>query len=154
MRKERFEKKLGKLKMTITEMTIDNYDEVMSLWKNSDGVGLDKDTDTKPRTSLYLQRNPGLSFVALDKKRIVAAVLCGHDGRRGYMHHLAVSRDYQKTGIGRALVERVLGKLRQIGIRKCNIHVFDSNEKAKDFYKSLGWEERDNLKVTSKSITF
>lgn len=139
--------------MEIRELRIENIEEVFSLWETSDGVGLDSDTDTKERIWIYLQRNPGLSFAAFEKGKVIGAVLCGHDGRRGYLHHLTVAEAYRNKGIGSALLDKVISKLRTLGIRKCNIFVFADNTSGQEFWKRCGWTERADLKVLSKSIT-
>jgi putative acetyltransferase len=138
--------------MEITELTIKNCEEVISLWQNTEGVGLDKDVDTKERIGIYLQRNPGLSFAAFEKGKIIGAVLCGHDGRRGYLHHLTVAEAHRNKGIGNALVDKVISKLRMLGIRKCNIFVFANNPGGQEFWKKNDWVERTDLKVMSKDI--
>jgi ribosomal protein S18 acetylase RimI-like enzyme len=88
--------------------------------------------------------------VARHKVRIVGAVLCGHDGRRGYLHHLAVAPAHRHNGIGRALVEACLAKLGHIGIQKCNIFLFSDNEPGEAFWKHIGWNGRGDLKVLQK----
>ncbi len=139
--------------MEIIELTIENCEEVLSLWQRTEGLGLDKDSDTKERIWIYLQRNPGLSFAAFEKGKIIGAVLCGHDGRRGYLHHLTVAEAYRNKGLGKALVEKVISKLRMLGIRKCNIFVFANNVAGQEFWKRSGWVERTDLKIMSKIIT-
>lgn len=139
--------------MEIKEMSVKELEAVISLWQSSPGVGLDKDVDTKERIGIYLQRNPGLSFAAFEKGKVIGAVLCGHDGRRGYLHHLTVAEAYRNKGIGTALVDRVISKLRMLGIRKCNIFVFANNPAGQEFWKRNGWVERTDLKVMSKMIT-
>ena len=131
------------------EMTIRDYDEVSALWRNTVGVGLD-DADTRETMAEYLVRNPGLSFVARDGGAIVGAVLCGHDGRRGYLHHLAVADSRRRRGIGSALVERCISGLRAIGIRKCNIIVFAGNSEGQRFWQAAGWIERSDLTFMQK----
>ncbi|MDD5064567.1 MAG: GNAT family N-acetyltransferase [Phycisphaerae bacterium] len=138
--------------MEIRELTIKNYEEVLTLWESSKGVGLDSDTDTKERIEIYLQRNPGLSFAAFEKGKIIGAVLCGHDGRRGYLHHLTIAEAHRNKGIGAALADKVISKLRTIGIRKCNIFVFADNAGGQAFWKRNGWVERTDLKVMTKDI--
>jgi GNAT superfamily N-acetyltransferase len=138
--------------MEITELTIKNCEEVLTLWESSEGVGLDKDTDTKERIEIYLQRNPGLSFTAFEKGKLIGTVLCGQDGRHGYLHHLIVAKAHRNKGIGTALVEKVISKLRMLGIRKCNIFVFADNLAGDEFWKKNGWVERINLKVMSRDI--
>ncbi|MGD9110016.1 MAG: GNAT family N-acetyltransferase, partial [Phycisphaerales bacterium] len=79
-------------------------------------------------------------------------VLCGHDGRRGYINHLAVAKDFRERGIGTALEKRVIGRLQNIGIRKCNGFVLEDNHNALEFWKSIGWSHRKDLSIISKNI--
>jgi len=79
----------------------------------------------------------------------VGAVLGGHDGRRGYLHHLAVARKYRKKGIGHALVERVLVQMHSLGISKCHVFVFQKNISGQWFWQSIGWKARPELLVIS-----
>ena len=134
----------------IRPMTADDYDEVAALWQSTEGIGLDEHVDTREGIAAYLARHPGLSFVALQEGRIVGAALCGHDGRRGYLHHLAVVPTCRRQGIGRALVEACLFALASAGIPKCNIFLLADNELGKAFWKHNGWNERDDLKVLQK----
>jgi ribosomal protein S18 acetylase RimI-like enzyme len=123
----------------IREMTIDDYEEVAALWKATDGVWFDED-DEVGKLDAYLRRNPGLSFVARCEGRVVATVQCGHDARRGYLHHLAVAPNYRRQGLGAALVERSLARLAELGIPQCNINVLGDNQAGLKFWESTGWE--------------
>ena len=125
-------------------MTIEDYDEVMQLLTATNGVRL-CDADSHGATARYLERNPGLSFVALVDGAIVGCVMCGHDGRRGYLQHLAVSSHYRRRGIGSALVEASLAKLQSIGILKTHIDVLVENQQAHDFWRGSGWRKRDDI---------
>ena len=137
------------MSMVIREMTIRDYDEVAGLWQNSQGVGL-SDSDSREGVARFLERNPGLSFVARDGEHLVGVVLCGHDGRRGYIHHLAVSKSHRRQGLGRALVQRCLSALGRDGIGKCHIFVFAANGDAVTFWKNVGWTERVELIMMSQ----
>jgi len=75
----------------IRNMWLDDYESVYRLWSTSEGMSLDED-DNRDGIALYLRRNPKSCFVALDGKEIIGAVLCGHEGRRGILRHLAVRR--------------------------------------------------------------
>lgn len=118
----------------------------MALWRRTEGVGLNE-SDTRPAIAAYLRRNPRFSFVAEKDGRIVGAVLCGHDGRRGYLHHLAVARQHRRRGIGRQLVTACLAKLRKAGIQKCNIFIFADNAAGMKFWAHTGWKLRTELRV-------
>ena len=72
---------------------IKDYDAVFALWRRSEGVGLNE-SDTRAAIASFLRRNPRHSFIAEKQGRIIGAVLCGHDGRRGYLHHLAVASGF------------------------------------------------------------
>lgn len=125
---------------------IGDYDEVLKLWQRAEGVGLNE-SDTRPAIALFLRRNPGLSFVAVRQGKIIGAVLCGHDGRRGYLHHLAVAKRYRQQGVGRCLVEACLAKLRVADIHKCNIFVYAGHAPGMSFWKHNGWKLRTDLRV-------
>jgi putative acetyltransferase len=137
----------------IREMHIDEYEAVIALWKASEGIGLSS-ADARPAIAGYLERNPGSSFCAWETNgasppRLVGAVLCGHDGRRGYLHHLAVDRTCRRQGIGNALVERCMAALRQNGITRCHIFVFNSNPDGIAFWERCGWFKRPDLGLMS-----
>lgn len=138
------------MKHRIRKMTTRDYDAVVCLWRGIAGVGLDDDSDSRSGITRYLKRNPGLSFVAVAQGAIVGAVLSGHDGRRGYLHHLAVAATHRKLGIGKALTLRCLRALETQGVPKCNIFLFRSNSKGRAFWKHNGWNLRRDLSVLQK----
>jgi putative acetyltransferase len=135
----------------IESMTIQDYDEVYDLWKNSEGLGL-SDADSRDGIANFLERNPELSFIAREGGRLVGAALCGHDGRRGYIHHLAVAKSHRRQGIGRSLVGRCMFALMRIGIPKCHLFVFGDNEEAIEFWQKVGWTERIELMMMSQQL--
>ena len=137
--------------VTILPFTMADYDEVFALWQSSPGVGL-SDVDSREGIAAYLARNPGLSFVARVSERLVGAVLCGTDGRRGYMHHLAVASPYRRQGIGEILVERCLSGLRAQGYQKCHIFVYGGNAEGQAFWERVGWKLRTDLVIMSKDL--
>jgi N-acetylglutamate synthase len=137
------------MKAAIHTFTIDDYDEVLALWQATPGVGL-SDADSRANIAAYLARNPGLSFVARAEGRLVGAVLCGTDGRRGYLHHLAVHPDFRRLGIGQELAERCLAGLKAQGIHKCHLFVFAGNDSGRAFWERTGWKQRDDLVIMSK----
>ena len=132
-------------------MTIADYDAVVRLWEATEGVGLNESDRPAPIAS-FLARNPGLSQVTLDGDTIVGAVLCGHDGRRGYLHHLAVARTHRKRGLGKALVESCLADLARLGIPKCNIFLFADNTAGGVFWEHHGWAKRPDLLVMQNGV--
>ena len=134
--------------ITLHPMTMADYEDAMALWRRTEGMGL-RPADAPQHIARFLERNPGLSFVARDGDALVGTGLCGHDGRRGYLHHLAVDRAYRGRGVGRALVERILDALRAIGINKCHLFVIKENQAAIDFWRHIGWELRQDIVIMS-----
>jgi ribosomal protein S18 acetylase RimI-like enzyme len=120
----------------------------VALWKASDGIGLSS-ADSRDAISKYLARNPAMSFAAYDGAGLAGTVLCGHDGRRGYVHHLAVAAPYRRKGIGLRLVKASLAALRAEGIEKCHLFVFRENAAAQAFWTKVKWTERTDLVIFS-----
>jgi putative acetyltransferase len=135
----------------IRDMKLSDYEEMFELWKNCEGIGISR-ADSLEGVQRFLERNPGLSFVVTDGEKIVATILAGHDGRRGYLHHVAVDSNYRRRGIGEALVEKSLNVLHNLGIQKCHLFVVEHNEAALRFWKITGWVEREELVMFSKDI--
>lgn len=132
----------------IREMTLDDYDGVMGLMRVTPGVSV-READSREATEAYLKRNPGLSFVAERGGAIVGCVMCGHDGRRGYLQHLVVRETERRMGVGSCLVGRCIDGLEGLGIKKTHIHVFRSNDLANGYWGGKGWERRDDIYVYS-----
>ena len=65
-------------------MTIEDYEDIITLFKTTPGITV-READSKEATRRYLERNPGLSYVATDRNSIIGTVMCRHDGRRGYL---------------------------------------------------------------------
>ena len=130
----------------VRHFRIEDFNAVIALWRRTEGVGLNE-SDTRRAIAAYLRRNPNLSFVAEKDGRIIGAVLCGHDGRRGYLHHLAVSKRHRFRGTGRQLVNACLAKLRKAGIQKCNIFIFANNAEGMKFWTHTGWSLRTELRL-------
>jgi putative acetyltransferase len=135
----------------IREMQIEDYDQVYALWRSTEGIGLSL-ADSRDHIARYLASNPGMSFCAWEGVALAGAVLCGHDSRRGYLHHLAVSRPYRGAGIGRSLVHRCLAALQDAGITKCHLFVFQDNREAIAFWQHNGWALRTDLYIMSKNL--
>ncbi|HEV2970460.1 MAG TPA: GNAT family N-acetyltransferase [Pirellulales bacterium] len=137
------------MSVEILPMTADDLDAAIALWRSTDGVGM-AESDEPEHLQLFLKRNPGLSLVARNGPRLVGTVLCGQDGRRGFLYHLAVIPEYRKRGLGRSMVEHCLAALAALGVLKCNILLYVHNEAGERFWKSGGWAERADLKLMQR----
>lgn len=138
------------MNVTIREMTGDDYDQVIAFWTGTPGVGLGE-SDSREAMERFLKRNPGMSLVAEESDVLVGAVLCGHDGRRGYLHHLAVASTHRRHGLGRELVQVCLKKLRGEGIPRCNVFLFAQNADGHQFWKAAGYKDRHDLLLMQRA---
>ena len=139
------------MQVQITEFTMKDYQKAIALWESSEGIGLSA-ADSKVSMKAYLKRNTGMSFVARCNNEIIGAVLCGHDGRRGYLYHLAVRADFRNEGTGRSLVEKCIAALQAAGIQKCHLFIFGSNRDGIRFWEKIGWTRRKDIGVVSREI--
>jgi N-acetylglutamate synthase len=128
--------------IVMREFEVGDYEAAVQLWKEAKGVEI-AEGDGKEDVARFLERNAGLSRVAIAQGRVVAVALCGHDGRRGHIYHLAVEKDYQRRGLGKLLVDECLSALRRAGIQRAIILVASDNECARSFWRRAGWEELD-----------
>ena len=125
-------------------MDIGDYDAVVKLWRSSNGISL-READSREGILRYLTRNPGLSFVAEKDNEIIGTIMAGHDGRRGYVQHLAVCDMLRGQGIAGCLVELCLQALKQHGISKSHIHVLKRNHQGRQFWARRGWFKREEV---------
>jgi putative acetyltransferase len=100
----------------------------------------------------FLARNPGLSAVATTARELVGAILCGHDGRRGGIHHLAVAPAYRRRGVGSDLLEYCVSRLREADIPRCNLFLYDDNEVGRRFWERHGWQAVSTWKTWQKRL--
>lgn len=123
------------------------------MWQNTPNMGLRSLDDSKEGISLFLKRNPTTNFVAYDDDKLIGTILCGHDGRRGYIYHTVVLPEYRRQGIATNLVDMAVKALQEEGITRVCLNVMETNEQGKKFWIDRGWEKKDFLGFYSKAIT-
>lgn len=134
-------------------MTAEDYPQLFRLWENTPGMGLRSLDDSREGIERFLKRNPGTSFAAYEDGKMSGAILCGNDGRRGYIYHTAVLPEYRGRGIASALVEAAVAALKEEGITRVCLNVMETNTQGKEFWVKHGWEKKDFLGFYSRSIT-
>lgn len=137
-------------KPEIRPLAPDDFDAVLALWKSTEGLG-NGPGDSVEALGRFVERNRGLSLVATDGE-IVGALLCGHDGRRGLIYHLAVAPDFRRQNLAREMVRSCLSALKAHGIERCLILVQAGNEAALEFWKAAGCRMRPDLVPLSIDI--
>ncbi len=129
----------------IRAMTLNDYENVHALWMRIKGFSIRSIDDSQEGVERFLKRNPGISVVAEEDGRIVGAILCGHDGRRGCLYHVCVDPDYRLKGIGKSMVVFVMEALRKEKINKVSLIAFTKNDIGNAFWKEIGWTKREDL---------
>ncbi len=133
-------------------LTIDDYDEIYSLWNSIEGMGLRSLDDSRSGIDKFLRRNPTTCFAAEESGEIVGCILCGHDGRRGFIYHTCVHPDFRGRGIGSEMVRLACNALRAEGINKCALVCYSSNKTGNGFWNAKHWEKREDLNYYNLSL--
>lgn len=128
----------------IQPMRLEDHADFIDMMARTPGVVL-RTADGFAATERYLERNPGMSFVArLDgEPGIVGCAMSGHDGRRGYLQHVMVDPEHRHLGLGKSLVEHCLAALLEAGIEKVHLDTLADNHQAHRFWEHLGWSNRN-----------
>ena len=136
----------------IEKMQIKDYPEIISLWKNTAGVGLSGNDDSKKSIGILLNKNPNTCFVAKFNNEIIGTIMAGNDGRRGHIYHLMVKPEHRRNGIGKELLEKTEKNLKKSGIRKLFLVVFKNNKNGNLFWEETGYKIRKDLNYRDKRI--
>ncbi|WP_207953354.1 GNAT family N-acetyltransferase [Paenibacillus agricola] len=126
-------------------MEIQHYERVAKLWSKAMGTAVSLEFDSWERIAAYLKRNPNMSTVAMVNDEVVGTVLCGHDGRRGTLYHVAVSEEHRCKGVARQMVERSLSCLKQEGIDTAVLFAHIENVNAVEHWRRSGWPSYPNV---------
>ena len=136
--------------MKIRSYQLKDQKSVISLWER---CNLTRPwNDPQKDISRKLEVNPELFLVGTIGDKIVASIMVGYEGHRGWINYLAVDPDYQQKGYGRLLMEMAEYKLDELGCPKINLQIRKDNLQAIEFYKALGYLVDDTLSL-GKRIT-
>lgn len=130
---------------TIRTMTIEDYEGVYALWMSIKGFAIRSIDDSKEGVARFLLRNPDTSVVAVEDGRIIGAILCGHDGRRGCLYHVCVRQECRMRGVGKAMVVYCMEMLKAEQISKVSLIAFTANDVGNAFWRRIGWTKREDL---------
>jgi ribosomal protein S18 acetylase RimI-like enzyme len=119
--------------------------EVVALWHRCNLVVPWND----PHRDIMLKRQfqPDLFLVGTAGGHVVAAVMAGYEGHRGWINYLAVSPDLQRRGLGRRMMAAAEAELRKLGCPKINLMVRSSNSDVVAFYARLGFAVEDRVSM-------
>ena len=128
----------------------DDQQAVVSLWEN---CGLTRSwNDPRKDIARKLTVQPELFLVGILDGALVASVMAGYEGHRGWANYLAVAPAHRGRGFGRALMQCVEKLLLGMGCPKINIQVRSSNAEVLAFYKSMGYAQDEAVSLGKRLI--
>ncbi len=137
--------------MNIREFCANDTEQVVSLWGEC-GLVVPQNDPLKD-IERKLAVDPDLFLVGVCKNRIVATVMGGYEGHRGWINYLAVSRSEQRKGYGQQIMQSVEARIKAKGCPKINLLVRSSNERVIAFYSAIGYGN-DNVVGLGKRLEF
>jgi len=138
----------------IKTMVIEDYDEIISLWKKTEGVGLTGNDDSRKSIKIFLKKNPHTCFVVKYNKEIIGTIMAGNDGRRGHIYHLMVKQEHRKKSLGKKLLEKTEKALKKEGLRKIILVAFKKNKTGNKFWEDNGYKIRKDLNYRDRIIAY
>ncbi len=138
--------------MEIRKMTIDDYDGVYALWMSCRNMGFNDVDDSREGIERFLRRNPETVFIAVEDGEVEGVILGGHDGRRGFIHHMAVREKCRRTGLGTKLLDTCLEAMKREQISKVALLVFKYNDAGNAFWEAQGFTVREDLNYRNKAL--
>jgi ribosomal protein S18 acetylase RimI-like enzyme len=139
--------------LLIREFTLDDYEAVRALWADAGAGVMLRPSDSRPEIAKKLQRDPDLFLVAEEEGGVIGVVMGAWDGRRGWLHHLAVAAPARQRGVATALLEAVEERLRAKGCLKVNLLVHRGNAAARRLYRRLGYDEMEPFLAMGKELS-
>jgi ribosomal protein S18 acetylase RimI-like enzyme len=136
--------------MRIRAFQAGDEDAVVALWKR---CGLTRPwNDPRRDIARKLAVQPELFLVGVFGEAIVATVMAGYEGHRGWVNYLAVAPEHQKRGLGRTLMREAEKRLLERGCPKLNVQVRTSNDEALQFYRRLGYAQDEAVALGKRLI--
>ena len=128
---------MGKFSLLIRPFKMNDKFEVVNLWQKCNLCVPWND----PYKDISRKMNvlPELFLVGITDGNIVATVMGGYDGHRGWINYLAVHPKYQKNGFARKILESLENKLKLLGCPKINLQIRNGNNNVISFYEKMGF---------------
>jgi len=120
-------------------------DQVIALWDRCDL--LRPWNDPKKDIARKLRVQPDLFLVGVIDDRVVAAVMAGYEGHRGWVNYLAVAPESRRRGYGREMMAQVERRLLDLGCPKVSLQIRRANDNVAAFYECLGYKEDDVISM-------
>ena len=128
---------MGSSSMQIRSFQAEDEPQVIELWRRCNLLRPWNDPHKDIRRKLNVTRE--MFLVGVLEGRIIASVMAGYDGHRGWLNYVGVDPDFQRRGFGRAIMAEAERMLRVLGCPKINLQVRSANREAIEFYSKVGF---------------
>lgn len=126
--------------VVVQAMKESDIEQVLKLWNNIFGSSFLESSVTQEELIAYLKKNPEASSVACTEDgKVIGALLCGNDGIRGFIYHIAIYEEYRVNEISKSLLDRSLSKLKEVGIKTGFIFTQNNSHDMDVTFNSIGW---------------
>ncbi len=129
------------MKLVIRQFENSDGPAVIELWRKCDLVRPQNNPANDIKRKMKI--NPELFLVGVADNRIIATVMGGYEGHRGWVNYLAVRPQYRRKGYGRQIMYMIEKKLLAVGCPKINLQVRSSNAAVIKFYERIGFKKDD-----------
>ena len=136
--------------LDIRPFTTRDEGAVVALWRTCGLVVPWNNPVRDIHRKLRVQRE--LFLVAVTGGQVVATVMAGYEGHRGWINYLAVAPEHRRQGIGGRMMGAAEERLRDLGCPKINLQIRKSNTSAVDFYRTLGFSEDDSIAMGKRLV--
>lgn len=112
-------------------------EQVVNLWNQCNLIVPQNNPHEDIKKKIEFQ--PNLFFVGTVNDEVIASIMVGYEGHRGWINYMAVLPEYQNKGYGRQLVDKAIAELKKLGCLKVNLQVRENNKDVIEFYENLGF---------------
>jgi ribosomal protein S18 acetylase RimI-like enzyme len=127
--------------MNIRPFAIPDEAAIVALWEECGLTRPWNDPHEDIRRKVRVQ--PDLFLVGTEGGQVLATVMAGYDGHRGWINYLAVAARHRRRGLGRRMMEEAQRRLIALGCPKINLQVRTSNAGVIEFYRRIGFTVDD-----------
>ena len=137
-------------RMTIRPYSATDEEGVVRLWQRCNLTRAQNDAHLDIARKMGV--NPELFLVGTIEGKIVATVIGGYEGHRGWINYLGVDPDYRRRGLARQIMSAVEDKMRAMGAPKINLQVRADNAGVVPFYEVIGYAVEDRISMGKRLV--
>ena len=144
------EQAVGKPTFAVRDFRIEDYDQVIRLWRSCGLPFRVNGRDSRERIAKEIEKPTAIFLVAEREGRIVGTLLGTTDGRKGWINRLAVDPEHQRSGLGTKMIEEMEARFSKMGLEVLACLIEDHNQGSKAFFQELGYKDDPTVHYYSK----